>query len=300
MTKSYKIQGSLHTYNNPHCTDKRAFSMIRSLDHRLKLSDDMIPLLNRELSPADKGKLFNHLKSFIISTRDVEKDLMLNWGIPRTVKEIEILMPGAFNNAIAGYNSIQVLVGEPKKYDSFFSAPGPLYAHELGHNMFFYDGNDKLSKYATVIECDGLTRKDISPDGKLKRKYFEDIPYNILPKELLFPKKAADQTGFGLMYFTDELIADKVALQICGDKETSIHIKRKVKERIEWFSSNEKNPWEYLFCITLSGEFKLGPEEKILRQGLAGMKCPWQSSISTEDLLNKMSEFFRTVSLKHQ
>jgi len=287
----------------PYHIGKMAISMHRSrmiaLDHRLKMSDDSMPALVRELSPADINNLFKHLSILLLSARDVEKNIKSEWGIPRTVKKIEVLICGNFNNMIADTGSIHVLIGNPDEYDSFFVSPAPLYAHEVAHTLLMHDNKGKFSWNAGMpaIECFNILKSELSPDGTLKRKYFEDIPYNIMPKELLFPEKAARNS---LMYYANELIADKVSLQVCGEKEAGIHVKRKLENGIRSSHLLTKDAWQGFFLTALAREFKLGHEENIMRQRLDGIECPWISSISTEDLLNKASVFFNKVSLKHQ
>lgn len=303
MTEIRNNQDSSTVCRYPSAMDTLQFSKWRtllcSLDKRVELSDDIISFI-RILSPTDRNKLYNYLKLFILSAHGVENTLKLKWSIPQVANKIEILISlklhafGHFNNASAKDGLIQVIIGNPKEYDRFFAISTVIYAHELGHMLFEYDKKGKLpwSKGMSTATYFKDLQFALSQDGKLERKYLEDIPFCLLPKELLFQGKA---TATGLLSIITELIADKVSLQLCGYKEARGSIRSKINDSLD-----TKNPWGRLFLIVLAREFKLNHEEEVLCKRLAELDCPWESSISTEELLNKMSEFFRQVSLKHQ
>jgi len=262
---------------------------IETMDKRISI--DKTNFL-KNFSPEEIQALFKYLVIQVKAIHQIEKEVREKYGISETFKKIKILAPGPLNNALASTNHLEFLLGNPKEYEQFFISPTSTYAHELGHYLENFDvkGRNRLPEMPMAADMIQIFKNSLTPDGVLKGKYL-DVPYNLLPNQLLFPSKVNTNR---LFYYAGELVADKVSLQLCGYDETKKRIKVKVKKKIA-----SQNPWELMHLWVLAHKYSLRDFEKELFNKLMEHKAEWENVISTQELLNSLSEFFDKVSLKH-
>jgi len=185
-----------------------------------------------------------------------------------------------------------MILGDPREFHTFVS-PSSIYAHELGHHFSSFDlsGKNIFTNLRSEAEKIERLRASLTLNGSFNGKYLH-IPYDRLPSDLLYRPQS---TNRGFLYFVWELVADKVALQLCGYDESKKRIEGNLKEAL-----NSKEPWLILHLLVLAREYKLENYEKILLGKIKKHEKNWSAIIPTEQLLNSLSTFFNNTTLKAQ
>jgi hypothetical protein len=237
------------------------------------------------------------LSRLVDAAHSVEAQLQEEFGIHDSFSKIKVLVPGPFNNALVNPNTgtLNVIVGRPSEYADFFAAPRCLYAHEVGHLLAAFDSTGR-NRYAGLQGGPAMYKVDrelLNSRGNLPSKFFGEIPYNLLPHDLLFPDKYDSD---GLLYFANELISEKVALQICGPQEAREYHERKVRRGCTDF----ENPFGLMQCHTLATKYDIHQDRLRLRERIDKNASRWANTISTSDLLGSMAQFFDSIELRHQ
>lgn len=245
----------------PQIPTNLTWDSITALDSRLMIGQETF---DENFSQRELNSLRKYLFLLVNAGHFVECKLRNEWGIEKSFPRIIIQATGPFNQA---YARGHFMPGDPSDFSRFFASPCALYAHELGHHLTGFTADDK------------------------QLIYFETLPYSLLPDQL----SPSSPNGDLNHYVLTELIADKAALQLCGFNESQKDIAAKIKG-----SKNNRDPWVLLFLLSLAKEFHLEADEKWLLRKLSHNHQPWENTISTQDLVNLLSEFFQKVTLKGQ
>jgi hypothetical protein len=279
---------------------------LKAIDERFKVPEEMLTEMNNRFTDAEINKLTGHLKGFLLAGQEVEKKLSSDWNIPPVAKSITIpycrwWQP--YNQGQAVKDGMLLRVGNPDEHNSFFANPRSLYAHENGHILSFFQPDGSLHDELCNGYNIGPLRKLLAVDGQLKLKFLQDIPFNILPEKLLFVR------DWSLLSTANELIADKVAMQVCGREEWGAWLKTRIPAQMKLFEgAGARN--DILRFIVYVREFGLKTEEQLFRQALASCDVDTSWTLkdaffddmvsSTEQTLDRLTDFFHQVSLKKQ
>ena len=266
---------------------------ISAADNRLLISREDF---TRFFSRREINLLLKYLALQIEANHWVDNELRNKWGIYATFSKIVVKAPwGRFNDhgVVLGKDLLRIRLGDPREFHSFVS-PQAIYAHELGHHLSSFDsrGMNIFSNVGSESEDIERLRASLTLNGNFDGKYVY-VPYKLLPSELLYRPPSMER---GLLYYADELVADKVALQLCGYAES----KRRVSINLKEILKKDKNPWAILHLLVLAREYNLKSYEKILLYKIKRHEKHWGKIISTEQLLNSLSDFFNKVTLKRQ
>jgi hypothetical protein len=246
------------------------------------------------LTANDKKMLYKYLLDLTKSGSEVESTLRSKWDINVKFKKINIVIAGPFNVAVAS-DEITLLVGKPSEYRLLFASTAALYGHELGHYLSFFDEKGGLTPPIGSNRSERMQsyRSQLNANGDLPRKYFNDIPFHLLPSNILFAEDSEKRPGS--FYFASELVATKAAIQLCGRDEAKKFVKSMIELRI-----NKKNPYEMMYLLVLAREFGLHSQESLMMSKIKEGEKLWTDTISTDELIAAMTNFFEQVSLKHQ
>jgi hypothetical protein len=268
---------------------------ISAADNRLSISrEDFTGFFSRR----EINLLLKYLVLQIEANHWVENELRNKWGIYATFSKIVVQTQpwGRFNEhgVVIGKDLLRIRLGDPREFHSFVS-PQAIYAHELGHHLASFDSrgmnifSNAQLMFGTAVEP---LKASLTLNGNFDGKYVY-IPYKLLPSELLYRPPSMER---GLLYYADELVADKVALQLCGYAKS----KRRISINIKEILKKDKNPWAILHLLVLAREYNLKSYEKILLYKFKRHEKHWEKIISTEQLLSSLSDFFNKVTLKRQ
>jgi len=271
----------------------RSSAFVRQLHGRFQLSDHEKVSIELNVPRKHKPRVGACLNNFAVSSLRVDKKLLSEWGIPCLTKRIYVTARRDIgNSATLMRRSVSLNIRSPERFFVFLRTPAEIYAHEIGHLLSCYNEYGNLQWEDIAYARHLMTIISLSGSRKLKRKYFKGIPYNIFPQGMLM----SGAKGAGLMFQLGELIADKVALQVCGQAKTS----RYVQNQLEICLDMINDPWACCYYIVLSREFGLREQEKALQKRLDCLNHLLVIPIDKEDLLQRMLRFFHCVSLKHQ
>lgn len=268
-----------------------SWDRIAAMDERIAIGEAGF---KRLLSPNERCALLKYLQSQVKSIHQIENELVKKWGITEKLLEFGFAAGGPFNNAVVGISgAVDFCLGAPNGYSEFFASPASLIAHELGHYLSYFspDGGIRYTT-DTLIKNAEADKFSLNSEGNLDSKYLEDIPYNLLPPQLLF---SYEPDGNELHYYANELLADKIALQLCGFEKSRKRIKVKIEKGM---TSN--NPWQLLHLAVLAREYNFECYEGVLLEGIYKRQHLWINEVQTDELIDLLSEFFQKVSLRHQ
>ena len=96
----------------------------------------------------------------------------------------------------------------------------------------------------------------------------------------------------------NEIIADKVALQVCGYEKSRKRVDAEISRKYP--KPKHVHHWDLLALLVVAREYKLVEHYAFLRREIKPGESKWNKVISTEDLIDKLTEFYRKISLKNQ
>ena len=261
-----------------------SWASIKAMDNRVSIDTTNILV---HFSLREIKSLLYYLAKQIEAAHIIETELKTKWNINKTFKQIVFFAPGRFNNASASPSgTVEFLVGDPKGHSAFFAAPTCLYAHELAHYLSFFDKNGLISPLHNKSTFEAMKRNKWAPPFK----YLEGAPFASLPHKSL-PKQLDDDET--LFYTANQLLADKVAAQLCGYEQSKIDAERMIKQDLP-------DVWEGLRRLVLAREHGLTKYERELSAKIARKERLWTKYISTQELVDSLTKFYRGVSLKRQ
>lgn len=268
----------------------RSSEFVRKLHPCFKLTDDEKMAIEQNIPKMHVPRLLASINGFAEASLRVNRAFQSKWGIPCLVDRMYISAVKHYGNVAASERrSIFINVGSPEIPLKGLNIPDAIYAHEIGHLLSYYDANGNLqwcgfplTRYATRLAASSF-------NGKLKLKYFNDIPYDMFPREAL-------RSSSRLMLLIEETIADKAALQVCGRDVAA----KRVKQRLSMDPNTIKDPWLCFQLIFEARVFGFKGREKVFQKKLDQFGSSWDKPLQRDDLLQRLLKFFHGVSLKHQ
>jgi hypothetical protein len=220
----------------------------------------------------------------------VEKQLELKYGIRERFPMIEIELPLHFisNKASIRLNPARVVysLGGPGAYDSFFANLGVAHAHETGHLLSFFSAEGTL-RYRNLARSREVDLGFLARRGFIPFHYLTGVDFSLFPIGLLKGYKGNDA-----YYWLNELIAHRVEEKVVGMENDRPAIAQNVQHAL-----SEINPWIRVFHLALADVFGLKAGAVDLARSLRGKHLPWRRWLSTNDLRERMAQFYRAVEL---
>ncbi|MFA6549032.1 MAG: hypothetical protein WCT39_03770 [Candidatus Margulisiibacteriota bacterium] len=260
---------------------------LQGQDNRLRFGHEF----PKPLTQKESESLLDHLDQLVVTIRDVEQIFWARFNIPERFQQIEILLPGSFNQALCGLYppTIKYLLGASGEYQDFFAGAKATFAHEMGHlvSAVLPDGtfryvDDSVANHATTdVEY-------LKTSGPVPYKYLKGVDFSLFPIPLI----ENDHGPEGLHYQLNELIANRVAEIILGETITTNRIQAQIQKYLQ---SASNKPFVSLFLQVMADITLSSLGEDLLSNELCGIKLPWEDQISTQELRAKMADFYKKI-----
>ena len=245
---------------------------------------------NRSLARDDTYKLLGHLENMVTTVADVEKQFQLKFGIGERFPKIEVVLPqpSFHNRAYIKINPVRVVysLGAPWEYDSFFARLGAIHAHETGHLISFFSAPGSL-RYRSEARRREVDLGYLTRNGYVPFHYLTGVNFRLFPLGLL-----KDTRSDAAYYWLNELIANRVEEKVIGTE-----IDRPVITEDVQGSKAGMNPWVHLFHLVMADIHGLKKEATLLRRRISGSCLPWLRWLPTNDLRERMAEFYRGIEI---